>query len=249
MQGEKTGVCVLSWDDGAPDDLRVAEICARYGLDATFFLPITNPNGSLTLSSSQIRLLASGGFEIGSHTKDHSYLDSCDVKTGQDQILSGRGALEEILGAKIDGFCYPGGKVPPGYPRFLQINGFAYGRTVENFWQMIPNRLYEMPVTLQLYPHSRSVLIKNSFAREARTNKLQLALLLCSRNTLSDRLSLLVDKTVAEAGILHIWGHSWELETFGGWAILDDLCKRLAASGLKSLTVRAAAEAAGYPRL
>ena len=38
----KPSTCITtSWDDGHPLDLRVAELLAKYGLQGTFYVPMT----------------------------------------------------------------------------------------------------------------------------------------------------------------------------------------------------------------
>jgi peptidoglycan/xylan/chitin deacetylase (PgdA/CDA1 family) len=67
-----------SWDDGHPLDLRLAELLHKYGLPATFYIPLENQLPVLT--QSQVREL-SGKFEVGAHTVHH-----CDLLTMPDHV-------------------------------------------------------------------------------------------------------------------------------------------------------------------
>jgi peptidoglycan-N-acetylglucosamine deacetylase len=60
-----------SWDDGHPLDLRLADLLRKYGLPATFYIPLANDLPVLTRP--QVREL-SADFEVGAHTVYHSDL-------------------------------------------------------------------------------------------------------------------------------------------------------------------------------
>jgi len=46
-----------------------------------------------------------------------------------------------------------------------------------------------------------------------------------SHPTLISRLRAALDYVCNRGGIFHLWGHSWEIEEFGGWALLDDFLR------------------------
>ena len=60
-------IVTTSWDDGDPQDLRVAELLDSRGLKGTFYVPIIGYDGRRILEPAELRSLASGGFEIGAH--------------------------------------------------------------------------------------------------------------------------------------------------------------------------------------
>lgn len=61
-----------SWDDGDFADLKLAELLHSKGIRGTFYIPINYRDRSL--DHSELRTLASGGFEIGAHGFSHRTL-------------------------------------------------------------------------------------------------------------------------------------------------------------------------------
>jgi hypothetical protein len=43
-----------------------------------------------------------------------------------------------------------------------------------------------------------------------------------------ERFAALLDEAQRVDGVLHLWGHSWELEDCGLWALADDLFRMVA---------------------
>lgn len=211
-----------SWDDGHPLDTRLAELLLAHGFKSTFFVPLSNREGLPVMSASQIRNLQQEGFEIGSHTLDHCYLSSVDDKTAQLQIVQGKEQLEQILGAPVPGFCYPGGKFAERHKQMVRTAGFDYARTTQNLYTDVLQDAYAMPVGLQCYPHASAVYLRNFIRYGAwwqRTRLLSQAL--SSKNLLS-RLKEVLDSVCLHGGVFHLWGHSWELDQAGGWRLLED---------------------------
>ena len=66
-----------SWDDGHPLDARVAELLSAHGFRGTFYMPLSNREGLPVMPPADVRRLGQG-FEIGSHTIDHCYLQTVD---------------------------------------------------------------------------------------------------------------------------------------------------------------------------
>lgn len=122
-----------SWDDGHPMDIRLAEILGKHGFNATFFVPLSNREKLPVMAPEQMRELRAGGFEIGSHTLDHCYLNTVDDATAAAQIEQGKLQLEHALGEAVPGFCYPGGKCHARHVDMVRRAGFAYARKTVNF--------------------------------------------------------------------------------------------------------------------
>src|SRR5512147_1843571 len=102
----KPATVTLSFDDGHPRDLEIARLLKKYGLPATFYVPITNSEGRPTLTPDQIVQLGEMGFEIGAHGYHHHYLDRIPASEVLEEIRSGKVKLEQILGRQITCFCY-----------------------------------------------------------------------------------------------------------------------------------------------
>ena len=218
-----------SWDDGHPLDLRVAELLARHGLPGTFFCPQHNGEGRSVLTGAQLRQLALAGFEIGSHTHDHVYADRVPAPLWQAQVQRGKAALEDQLGQAVAGFCYPGGVFGTVERTIVRQAGFDYARSTVNLCGDAGRDRFALPTTLQLYPHAPSVLWRNLLRHGRwRARWPQLRACLPHRAT-PDRVTALLEQLLQHGGVLHLWGHAWEIEQLGAWVELDRLFALLAA--------------------
>lgn len=216
----------MSWDDGSPYDLRLADLLLKYNLASTFYIPKNNIEGIPVVTSKELTEL-SKHFEIGAHTIDHVRLNNLSHEEITSQIQQSKEWLEYEIGSPIYGFCYPGG----GYNDYcidaVKKAGFFYSRTVENFSNNIPN-LYEMPTTLQIFNHKNYILLsniiksKNSFVKFSNYHSV------LSSNKLINRLEYILEHSINEGfSYLHFWGHSWEIERYDLWDLLEDFFKLL----------------------
>jgi peptidoglycan/xylan/chitin deacetylase (PgdA/CDA1 family) len=214
-----------SWDDGHPLDFRIADLLSKYGLTGTFYIP--RRCQTPTMSADQVREL-SRYFQIGAHTMDHVFLDSCGEQTAFDQIAQSKGWVEEVTGKPCPMFCPPGGKFNPRRLAQIEAAGFKAIRTVEMMSVARPafhNGLLIMPTTLQAHPHSPTVYLRNVLKRKGRNLWLYLT---HGRNP--DWLKLaerLLATTIARGGVFHLWGHSWEIEEHKQWSQLEDVLKMM----------------------
>jgi peptidoglycan/xylan/chitin deacetylase (PgdA/CDA1 family) len=221
-------VFTCSIDDGHPSDLRMAELLNKHGLNATFFIPIKNQEGFPVLTPSRIREIAKR-FEIGSHTLDHTFLKEVPITEAHHQITEGKTQLENLLGARVTGFCYPGGSYRQRDAEMVRACGFRYARTTKNLCFDAGDHPFEMPTTMQLYPHERAVYLRN-FARAGnwveRSEGLQLAL---RHKNWIDRLYAMFDHAEQRSRAFHLWGHSRDVDQFDGWHELDKFFSHVAS--------------------
>lgn len=205
-----------SWDDGHPLDLKLADLLCRHGCTGTFYVPCRNLQGRPVLAPSELRSLA-GMHEVASHTLDHCYLDGVDPLEAKRQIAEGKRKLEDWLGHDVTGFAYPGGIQDSRIRKSVAEAGFAYARTIEGFRLDLHFDPHLMPTTIQFHPHSASSYLRN-FVKRGRWRRRAPALLKVLRHgTLQARLIALLDLVCACGGLLHLWGHSWEIEKHGSW--------------------------------
>lgn len=220
-------VFTCSIDDGHPADMRTAELLHKHGLNATFYIPIRNCEGDAVISDAQIRELGRR-FEIGSHTYDHRYLKKVNIWDAYHQINDGKRYLEEVLGKPVNGFCYPGGRYLSRDAELVRACGFTYARTTMNLCFDAGNRPYEMPTTIQFYPHDRMVYLRNfggsgNWAR--RVNGLRLALM---HENWIERLYAMFGHVCRHGGTFHLWGHSKQFEELAAWHDLDAFFRHVA---------------------
>ena len=213
----------MSWDDGYPADLRVAELMARYKVKGTFYVPLANQEGLPVLSPASLRELASL-HEIGSHTYDHSYLTSLTAKEAERQIVSGKVALEDILGKPVFGFSYPGGKFRHEHVSMVRRANFHHARCITNCRADLSFDRFKMPTTLQVYPHTRWVYARHFIRQGDWVRRASMLPTLMRGHEMLNRLLACVEFTRrrTSSAAVHFWGHSWELDRTGGWKVLEE---------------------------
>jgi hypothetical protein len=85
------------------------------------------------------------------------------------------------------------------------------------------NDPFEMPTTLQIFPHPWFTYLKNV----ARAHRLEsLRTFLVQRGRLQSWLGLaktLFDQILEEGGVWHLYGHSWEIDNLGLWEDLAEI--------------------------
>src|SRR5450759_2035031 len=102
----------FSWDDGAIEDLKLMDLSLKYSIPGIFFIPATNMERGV-MPDENIKTLSKNNFEIGAHTYSHLYLTKLEFKKADEELLSGKDFLEQLLGREIPHFCFPGGKYNP----------------------------------------------------------------------------------------------------------------------------------------
>lgn len=217
-----------SIDDGHPSDMRMAELLSKHGLKGTFFVPIKNREGPDVLLPAQIREIGRE-FEIGSHTYDHCYLNSIDGTEASYQVAEGKQRLEDILGDEVNGFCYPGGKYLQKHVALIQSAGFRYARTIKNFRFDAGSNPYEIPTTIQFYPHSRSVYLRNFVSGgdwPARLSGLRVTL---RQENWMDRLYALFDHARQYQSLFHLWCHTNDIDNLSAWNEMEQFLAYAAA--------------------
>lgn len=220
-------ILTTSWDDGAPQDMRLAESLARHAIPATFYVPLENSEGRPVLDSWALRQLSTAGFEIGGHGIDHRRLAGLTPETLNRQIVDGKAMLEQRLGTAVSGFCYPGGRGVRQAAPVVAAAGFSHARTTAMGHLDVGKDRLRRPTTLQMFPHGPLPLLRN-WARNGGRAPLALTCRLAALNDPLARLDLLLAEVSRRGGTLHLWGHSWEIDELGMWNMLDRMLTRLA---------------------
>jgi len=215
-----------SWDDGHPLDEKLADLLNRHGVAATFYVPGRNQEGLPVLTASARRNLDEK-FEIGSHTLDHLPVDGADATFIEQQVTDGKSVLEDQLGHAVRAFCYPGGRNNELSRRIVREAGFHFARTTADFNLKPGQNPYLMPVTIQFKPRTP---LSFAFNYLKWGNWIQRGPIMLSgvwRKGVHDQVEAMFQAARVRGGILHLWGHSWEIEAFDGWGELDRLLNRL----------------------
>jgi len=120
-------------------------------------------------------------------------------------------------------FCYPLGRYDSDVIKCVEQSGFAGARTTRMLGYSLDFNRYEMPSTLQAFPHPPLNYIKNLGKRRDMGG-----MSLYFRDYLRCKSWVEMGKKLfrevnERGGIWHLYGHSWEVQEFGLWGQLDEL--------------------------
>ncbi len=105
---------VLTFDDGCETDLlTAAPILHDAGFNATFYVTTGFLGTRGYMLPGQVRELSDLGFEIGSHSLTHPYLDELNAADLKRELADSKSQLEEMIGRKVEHFSCPGGRWSP----------------------------------------------------------------------------------------------------------------------------------------
>ncbi|MBC7573960.1 MAG: polysaccharide deacetylase family protein [Herminiimonas sp.] len=225
--GPPGALFTCSVDDGHPNDSRMADLFARHDLQATFYVPIMNREGRPVLGHKALTEI-DRHFEIGSHTRDHCFLDRVGRKEGNRQITSGKAALEDIVGHSVNGFCYPGGRFGPAQQRMVEAAGFRFARSTMNLRFDCGSDPFAMPTTIQFYPHVAQVYLRNLLSGGAWRLRNRGLLMALRHPDWLQRIAALFDHACDTGQQFHLWCHSWEIDQLDCWPALDAFFARVA---------------------
>jgi len=230
---QKTILVTTSWDDGDCSDMRVAEALARHGLAGTFYLPVEPFRAGRELSLAQVRELTAGSFEIGGHTVSHRSLPELSAQDQQREISDCKRVWEERLGRAIESFCYPNGRFNGNTVRHVEQAGYRGARTTRMLRSSLQFSRFEMPTTLQAYPHPARAYLRNGLKGKNLSGLSQFALSQFALNAWRARNWVELgkawfDRALENGGVWHLYGHSWELDQLNLWGELEQLLSYIA---------------------
>ncbi len=183
LPGGTSVAFVTSWDDGQPMDLTLAGCLSKHGVRGTLYMN----RGSKVMA--QWRELESMGMEIGSHSWSHPAFYHSSPQRCLDEAVEMRRFLEQETGHPVISFAYPFNYLA-AYDaggdyvlRSLRQAGYWSGRATTNGGQ----RIDAIPEPLAFRP---------DFHFKA------------GAAVIGERLDRLRKDP---GGILHVWGHSYEL--------------------------------------
>lgn len=208
-----------SWDDGHPLDMRLAELLTKYCLPATFYVPLRSEREVLT--TLQVREL-SASFEVGAHTVGHTDLTTVPDDVARAEIVDCKSKLEQITGRPCTSFCFPLGRFRRLHLTHIREAGYRVARTVELMSLDAPrydNGLWMMPTTIQAVPACYTTYVKNSIKRLRPASLLRYTR--ARRTSWPATLEALLEWSIQRGGVVHLWGHSWEVERNSDWRNLD----------------------------
>jgi peptidoglycan-N-acetylglucosamine deacetylase len=252
---EKLSFVTTSWDDGDRADIKLAMLLRDKGISGSFYIPILPFESRPALTHQELRALSSEGFEIGAHGVSHVHLWGLKKEELTREVGDCKPILEDILGQEVQMFCYPRGRFDQNVIRAVKRAGYRGARTVRMLSISMEFRPFEMPTTVQTFPHSRSSYFRN-IARAKEVESLQTCIAHASElGNWVELAKRLFDSVSEQGGIWHLYGHSWEIDQLGLWEdlkeVLDYVSRRRGVTYLTNgelLHHLSAKQAPGQPR-
>ncbi|MBA3915080.1 MAG: polysaccharide deacetylase family protein [Acidobacteriales bacterium] len=216
-------IVTTSWDDGDLRDLRLADLLAARGMKGTFYCPVEPFSSDPALSKADMRAMVAGGFEIGGHGVAHEIMSELPANKIDGIVTGCKAYLEDVLGQRITSFCYPRGRFTASAVEAVRRAGYQGARTVRLLATDSHPDLFRMPTSVQVYPHTRVEYLRNI----ARAGSVQRLLDYSFGLKLEqDWIAIgkqLFERVLADGGIWHLWGHSWEIDALGLWGPLAEM--------------------------
>lgn len=208
FENGKRKALTFSYDDGTIYDRKLVSLMNRYGMKGTFNLNsgllgrkenrgIDGVNIDFSqIEPEEVKTLYAG-FEVGSHTVNHSSIVGLSQNMGAAEVLKNKHKLEELTGKPVRGFAYPYGSYNEQAEEILSACGIEYARTAESSNDFdIPQDFLEWHPTCH---HENPEMQK-------------LAEEFCSGSFWKPQL-------------FFIWGRSYEFEQKNNWQLMEDFMK------------------------
>lgn len=214
--GGKAKAVTFSYDDGVPQDKRLAEIFNKYNMKATF-----NFNNQVCRISNfkkeEIQeYFLSKGHEIAVHGAYHRANGNLRTIEGIRDVLDCRIELEERCNCIIRGMAYPdtGITLMGNFGNYQQIKNYlteldiAYARTLggdndsfmlpQDFHAWMPSAHHNNPNIMEYIDKFLNLDISPKTYHARRVPRL-----------------------------LYIWGHSYEFDNNNNWDHIEEICRKL----------------------
>lgn len=216
----------ISVDDGHPTDVRTAELLTRYGLAATFYIPVKNPERHV-LSKGEIRELASR-FEIGGHTLNHVALKSLPEERAWAEVREGKSWMEDVLGEPIFSFCYPRGKFDRQSIGLVQKAGFLGARTCLLSLHNFPRNPFLWGVSTHAYRHRILIQVRHALLERNFRGACNFFQIYKGATDWETQFLNGLDHVETHGGIAHMYLHSWEIDANREWQKLEAVFRSIA---------------------
>jgi len=219
-ENEAKCIVTTSWDDGYPQDIKVAKLLKKYNIKGTFY--ITTSNIGDIISEEEILKIAKF-HEIGSHTHRHVILTAVDTTTCMHELIKSKEILEDILGKKCVSFSYPRGAYNSVVKECVKRAGYLCARTTRHFYTSFQDP-FEMHPTLHASKYGLVYCTQGSLKLKLFGIKHFFSWAHLAKKTF--------DYVYKHGGIWHLWGHSWEIEEKNMWDELEEVLKYVSSNGV-----------------
>jgi peptidoglycan-N-acetylglucosamine deacetylase len=219
----KQVIVTTSWDDGDPHDLRIAELLRQRALPGTFYVPIIGYLGHRTISAQDMRDMVRHGFEIGAHSYSHRSLSGLEPFELEREVRSCRATLEDAIGERITMFCYPNGRYDQATLNYVKKSGYVGARTTRMLRADAGDNAFEIPTTVQAFPHQALTYIKNALKVHNFGSIASFGTTVLTAANWVEVGKRTFDHVQKHGGVWHLYGHSWEVEDYRLWTGLVEL--------------------------
>jgi peptidoglycan/xylan/chitin deacetylase (PgdA/CDA1 family) len=219
-------IVTTSWDDGDRADLKLADLLLSRGIPMTLYVPIQPYLQRPALTRPELKGLVDAGCELGGHGVDHEHMPSLSRKKTLSVVRECKNRLEAAVGQEVRMFCYPGGHYTRTTVRCLADAGYQGARTTRMLATRSRFNRFEMPTTVQAFPHTGFTYLRNSVKAGHPSRFFQYALR--GRDGWVQLGKRLFDRVRSQGGLWHLYGHSWELEDHNLWDQLAELADYVA---------------------
>lgn len=223
---------VFSFDDNHILNMKVADLLEKYGFKATFFINIFPIRNHIGLSTRRIKNLYERGFEIGAHTIAHKLMLLQHPVQRIYELQRSKKLLETLTGAEVTGFSYPKGQYNQKIISEVKMAGYKYARTVGEGCLSIRDQ-YQIVPAIQIYnrPYRRGLRVKSNILNGT------------GFSWTGDWKESSMKYIKANKGVVHIWGHSWEIEKQDMWGELEELLQWIQKQGRECDTLNTVIQA------
>jgi peptidoglycan/xylan/chitin deacetylase (PgdA/CDA1 family) len=221
--GRPPVIVSTSWDDDSASGLKIAELLSARGLPGTFYVPTLRLGEGPVFSGADLRTLSANGFEIGAHTISHRILTELEQPELIREVAGCKEMLQQILGKEVTTFCYPKGRFNARVVREVERAGYRGARSTQILFSGSTFPPYEMPTTVQAYPHRRSNYVRNLIRLRAISALVNSAPDLISFENWLQLGKSLFDRVLHDGGTWHLYGHPWEIENLNLWAQVEEI--------------------------
>ena len=216
-------VVTTSWDDDHSSSLQVAELLSAAKLPGTFYVPTGRLGEGSVLGATDLRSLSAAGFEVGAHTVSHRILTNLSAQEQAREITECKQTLQQILGREVTTFCYPRGRFDAAVVRQVKRAGYHGARGTRMLHCGREFDPFEIPTTVQAYPHRRSNYVRNLVRLRAFPALLTSIPDLVQFSGWERLGKKMFDRVLRNGGIWHLYGHPWEIGKLNLWSQLREM--------------------------
>ena len=230
----------FSFDDNHKLNLKIADLFEEFGFTATFYINrgIT-PKHPSPMEEDEIKNLFDRGFEIGAHTLTHPILTTIESEDELwNEIKGSKDYLEKITGAELYGFSYPKGSFNDKVINYVQLAGYRYGRTIGEGCTINSSNPYTIVPTIQIYNNVQRRYLR--FKKRLMNKEPYSISGDWKRSCVLFMRKLKREKPLKNESVVHIWGHSWEVNQQNLWEDLKELLVEINNYDFISVTNREA---------